>query len=51
MVKKKNKNVEGYLLINKVDISKPWTIRDYDGAEGIKYLTYKIINKELNYCE
>lgn len=34
-----------------VDISIPWTIDEYDGAEGIQYLNLKIINKELNYCE
>jgi hypothetical protein len=48
--KKSDSNIEGYLKIDTVDISKPWTIREYDGAEGIEYFTYEIIDEELNYC-
>ena len=38
--------------IEEVDISRPWCIEEYDGAEGIKYLdAYKCVDKELNYFE
>ena len=37
--------------INDVDISRPWRITDYDGAEYIQYLDYDVVNKEINYCE
>ena len=46
-----NKNLKyiSSLEIVEVDISRPWTIEEYDGAEYIKYLDYEITNKELNY--
>lgn len=35
-----------------VDISRPWTIADYDGSEYIKYLDdYKLKDKEINYYD
>lgn len=34
-----------------VDISRPWTIATYDGAEYIQYLDYQVINTTLNYCK
>lgn len=37
--------------IVEVDISKRWRIRDYDGAEHIEYLDYKLIDKEMNYYD
>lgn len=38
--------------IVEVDISRPWCIEEYDGAEGIKYLDdYICVDKELNYFE
>lgn len=37
--------------IEDVDISRPWRITDYDGAEYIQYLDYVVVNKEINYCE
>lgn len=35
--------------IVEVDTSKRWTIDEYDGAEGIKYLEPICVSKELNY--
>lgn len=33
-----------------VDITRPWTIEEYDGAEYIQYLDEnKLVDKELNY--
>ena len=33
-----------------VDISRPWCIEEYDGAESVKYLDeYVCISEELNY--
>ncbi|HDR4737038.1 TPA: hypothetical protein QCR36_004092 [Bacillus cereus] len=40
-----------YIKIVEVDISRPWTINDYDGQESIKYVDYKFINKHLNYVQ
>jgi hypothetical protein len=37
------------ISIRTVDTSRPWLVSEYDGAEGIEYLDYKIINKEYNY--
>lgn len=35
-----------------VDTTRPWTIKDYDGAEYIKYLDEnKLVDEELNYWE
>ena len=35
-----------------VDTTRPWTIKEYDGAEYIQYLDEnKLIDKELNYYE
>ena len=41
----------GSLIIEDVNILRPWTIGEYDGAEGIQYLDYDVIYKDLNYCE
>ena len=36
--------------IVEVDTTRPWTIEEYDGAEGIKYLDDMVcVDKELNY--
>lgn len=36
--------------IVEVDTIRPWTIKEYDGAEYIKYLDeQKLVDKELNY--
>ena len=36
--------------IKEVDISRPWTIEDYDGAERIHYLDdFELIDSQLNY--
>ena len=35
--------------IEEVDTSRPWTFGEYDGAEGIEYLDFKCVSKELNY--
>ena len=35
--------------IRQVDISRPWTIEEYDGSEYIKYLDEYVAVKELNY--
>lgn len=41
--------VHGLTIVD-VDISKPWTIDDYDGSERIKYFEpIKLCNKEMNY--
>lgn len=33
-----------------VDITRPWTIEDYDGSEGIKYLDeWTLVDKDMNY--
>ena len=38
--------------IEEVDVTRPWTIDDYDSAEYIKYLDdRKCLDKELNYWE
>ena len=35
-----------------VDITRLWTIEEYDGSEYIQYLDdYKLVDKELNYYE
>ena len=39
------------IVLEEVDISRPWTILDYDGAEYIQYLDYDIIDAESNYCK
>ncbi len=41
------------LMVNiiEVDISRPWTICEYDGSEYIQYLDYDIINQKANYCK
>ena len=46
-----NNNVKclSCMKIVDVDISRPWCIKEYDGAEYIQYLDYTIVNKELNY--
>ena len=33
-----------------VDIRRPWTIVQYDGAEIVQYLDYTVISKAMNYC-
>ncbi|PFP65318.1 hypothetical protein COK00_12015 [Bacillus cereus] len=40
-----------YLKVTKVDTSRPWMINDYDGSESIKYVDYKVVNKQLNYVQ
>lgn len=35
--------------IEEVDISKKWTIEEYDGVEGIEYLEFECLSEELNY--
>lgn len=37
------------LSIMNVDISRPWTIEEYDGSEYVKYLDGYSVVKELNY--
>ena len=39
------------IMLVEVDISRPWTILDYDGGEYIQYLDFDIIDAESNYCE
>ena len=34
-----------------LDTKKPWTLTEYDESERIRYLEYKLIDKEMNYCE
>ena len=37
--------------IEEVDISRPWCIEEYDGAEGIKYLdAYKCVDMFIHFC-
>lgn len=36
--------------IQDVDITRPWTIQEYDGSEYIQYLDYNIVNTNMNYC-
>jgi hypothetical protein len=33
-----------------VDIGRPWTIIQYDGAEIVQYLDYKVVDEAINYC-
>lgn len=33
-----------------VDISRPWTICKYDGAEYIQYLDYQVVFSEIGFC-
>ncbi|MED3562320.1 hypothetical protein [Bacillus xiapuensis] len=40
-----------YVNIAEVDTSISWTIEEYDGAESIHYIKYKVIDPDLNYCE
>lgn len=36
--------------IEEVDITRPWTIKDYDGSEYIRYLDEReLVNEKLNY--
>lgn len=49
-----NKNLHGCssFSIVDVDITRPWTIEEYDGAEYIEYLDeHKLVDEELNYYE
>lgn len=39
------------LAIVDVDITRPWTIDVYDGAEYIKYLDYDVVDEDINYCK
>lgn len=34
-----------------VDINRPWTIEEYDGAEYIEYLDYDVIDETYNFCK
>ena len=34
-----------------VDVTRPWTIATYDGAEYIQYLDYVVVNEDINYCK
>lgn len=45
--------IENYQCVSvaKVDISIPWTIEQYDGAESIQYIKYKVLDDAINYCE
>lgn len=45
------KNNFSIYMIQDVDITRPWTIKQYDGSEYIEYLDYNIVDSELNYCE
>lgn len=45
------KTEQSYFCIETVDISRPWKIAEYDGAEYIQYLDIEIIDKELNYYD
>lgn len=36
--------------IKEIDINRPWTLSEYDGAEGIQYLDFKVIDATINYC-
>jgi hypothetical protein len=38
-----------YLRVAEVDTSKQWTISEFDGAESIKYIKIKVIDKDLNF--
>ncbi|WPS85382.1 hypothetical protein SMD22_01770 (plasmid) [Brevibacillus halotolerans] len=40
-----------YLSLQEVDITKPWTITNSDGSESIQYMSYVVIDTELNYCK
>lgn len=40
-----------YVAIREVDISKYWTIEDYDNAEYIRYVSFEVVNKEVNYVQ
>lgn len=46
----KTNKEQSYFCIKTVDISRPWKIEEYDGAEYIQYLDIVTIDKELNYC-
>ena len=35
--------------VKDIDISRPWTIEEYDGSEYVQYMDYKIIDEKLNY--
>jgi hypothetical protein len=37
-----------YLTVSSVDISKLWTIRDWDTADKIEYID---VDKDINYCK
>lgn len=39
------------IVVVDVDSSKPWTIADYDGSEGIAYPEYKQVRPDINYVE
>lgn len=39
------------IAIKEVNINRPWTIMEYDGAEYIKYLDFDIIDEEIHFCK
>ena len=45
------RTVNNTIMLVDVDISRPWTILDYDGAEYIQYLDFDVVDAESNYCE
>lgn len=38
-------------FIEEVDISRPWTILEYDGSEYIQYLDYEVVEESIGYCK
>lgn len=45
-----NKIINIFVSIIEVDVSRPWTILEYDGSEYIQYLDHTCIDKKANYC-
>ena len=39
------------MQIAEVDITRPWTIEEYDGKEYIRYLDVDVIHENINYCK
>ena len=38
-------------MIVKVDTTKYWTIKEYDGAESIQYVDFNVIDPEIGYVK
>ena len=40
-----------YYFVEEVDVTRPWTMLEYDGSEYIQYLDYQIVDDKVMYCK